>query len=100
MIVRASQGVGAAEEAQLTALGADIYRHLPLVRSVALRLPARKLKTLRALPFVERLSSDLTVKKADEFTVNSTQAIWGNQAIWGTNSTAVDLSSTAIFGES
>jgi serine protease AprX len=74
VIVRSPQGVSTTEEAQLKALGADIYRHLPLVHSVALRIPARRLTALSALAFVERLSSDLTVKKTDEFTVGHSGA--------------------------
>ena len=48
----------AGQTAQLTALGADITRRLPLIGSVALRLPTHNLAKLAALPFVSHLSSD------------------------------------------
>ncbi|WP_309719534.1 S8 family serine peptidase [Armatimonas sp.] len=74
VIVRSTDGISKGEEAQLKALGGDIYRHLSIVNSVALRLPTRNLKKLVALSFVERLSADLTVKKTDEFTVGHSGA--------------------------
>ena len=74
VIVRTSGPVTAAQEAQMAALGADIYRRLPIVQSVALRIPNRNLERLEALPFVSHLSLDGAVKKSDQFTVASSEA--------------------------
>lgn len=74
VIVRSSKGISPQERQQLLALGGDIYRSLPLIHSVALRIPTRKLAPLAALPFVERLSADVTVQKSDEFTVGHSGA--------------------------
>ena len=62
------------QEARLRALGADVTRHLPLIGSVSARVPARNLRKIAALPFVARLSSDLMVRKCDEFTCASSKA--------------------------
>src|SRR5438067_1888802 len=69
VIVRANAELTAAQENQLKLLSADIYRRLPIIRSVALSLPSRNLERLAALAFVQRLSADLEVKKNDEFTI-------------------------------
>ena len=61
-------------ESTLKSLGADIYRHLSIIDSVALRLPTRNLKRLSELPFVSHLSNDMGVKKYDEFTVGASGA--------------------------
>jgi|SRR5579884_1182173 len=74
VIVRIDGGLTPAKEAYLKALNVDIYRHLPIIHSVALCLPARNLTRLAALPFVRHVSADLTVKKCDEFTVGSSGA--------------------------
>ena len=67
------------KEARLTRLGADITRHLGLIDSVALTLPARNLGKLAALPFVAHLSFDGEVKKSDGFTDASTGAAYARQ---------------------
>ncbi len=56
------------------ALQGDVYRRLPLVQSVALRIPRRNLNRLAALPWVERLALDSPVQKSDEFTVSRSGA--------------------------
>src|SRR5688500_18788220 len=61
-------------KAILRKMGADVYRHLPLIRGVAVRVPARLQKRIAALPFVAHLSPDLGVKKCDEFTMESSGA--------------------------
>lgn len=61
-------------EASLKSLGADIYRHLAIIDSVALRIPTRNLKRLAELTFVSHLSDDMGVKKCDEFTVGASGA--------------------------
>ena len=58
----------------MTALGADIVRRLPIIKSVAVRVPQRSLAKLAALPFTSHLSLDGAVKKTDEFTVGSSEA--------------------------
>ena len=78
IILKAAGTLTPAQEAQLGALGADITRRLPLIGSVAVRVPARRLAALAALPFVTHLSSDGLVQKSDDFTVSSSEA---NQAI-------------------
>jgi serine protease AprX len=60
--------------AQLKSLGADIYRRLPIIHSVALSVPARNVARLAALPFVAHLSEDCGVTKCDEFLVESSGA--------------------------
>ncbi len=67
-IVRFSGTLTLAQEKQLSALSADIYRNLPIINSVALKIPARNLIKLADLPFVQRISGDLQVKKTDAFT--------------------------------
>jgi serine protease AprX len=86
LILRSGGGISAAEEAALVRLGADVYRHLPIVDSVALRLPRRKLRAVLALPFVSRASADVSVEKNDEFTVEGSGAgvAWQQYALRGT----------------
>ncbi len=74
VIVRTPAPLTASQEAQMTALGADIVRRLPIISSVAVRVPQRSLATLAALPFASHLSLDGAVKKTDEFTVGSSEA--------------------------
>nr|MDQ2687026.1 S8 family serine peptidase [Armatimonadota bacterium] len=81
VIVTVAGDLTPAHESQLRALGAGVYRRLPLIHAVALRLPAPKLAALRALPWVTHVSPDSAVHKTDEFTVGSSGA---NQA-YGTN---------------
>jgi len=54
VVVRTSTPISAAQETQMAALGADIVRRLPIIRSVAVRVPSRRLAQLAALPFVSR----------------------------------------------
>lgn len=67
------------QQAKLTALGADITRHLGFIHSVALTLPAHNLPKLAALPFISHLSYDGIVKKSDGFTDASTGAAYARQ---------------------
>lgn len=62
------------ENKHVKAMGGYVYRHLPLIDSVAVRLPSKNLARLAALPFVSRLSKDLAVRKTDEFTVGASFA--------------------------
>ena len=88
VIVRTPAPLTAAQEAQMTALGADIVRRLPIIGSVAVRVPQRSLAKLAALPFASHLSLDGFVKKTDEFTVGSSEA-----------NLAFSASSTAAAGD-
>ena len=74
VIVKTQGAPTASQEAAIVALGGDIYRHLPIINSLAVRIPSRSLGKLAALPFVSRLSSDMEVKKTDEFTLQHTGA--------------------------
>lgn len=47
---------------KLNALGCDIYRRLPIIRSVAARIPNRNLPKVVALSFVQRVSLDGMIK--------------------------------------
>ncbi len=74
VIAKVDGELSAAQQAKLTALGADITRHLGFIHSVALTLPAHNLPKLAALPFITHLSYDGAVKKCDLFTVASSGA--------------------------
>ena len=74
IILKTTAPLTAAQEAQMSALGADIVRRLPIIQSVSVRLPERNLARLAALPFAAHLSLDGVVKKSDEFTVGSSEA--------------------------
>ena len=74
VIIRVDGELSVARQKSLLGLGAEVYRHLPVIRSLAVRLPARNLQRLAELDFVQRLSLDVAVKKSDEFTVGSTGA--------------------------
>lgn len=74
VIARLNGRLTKAQEKQLRSLGGGIYRHLDLVKSVALTIPTRNLKRLASLDFVDHLSSDETIKKCDEFTVGRSGA--------------------------
>lgn len=74
VIVRTSGAATPAQEATIAALGGDIYRHLGIVNSLAVRIPNKNLAKLAALPFVSRISADLEVKKTDEFTMSGSGA--------------------------
>ena len=74
VILRYQDQLSPSQEAQLKALQGDIYRRLPFIQSVAVRFPRKNLARVAALPFVNHLSSDLTVRKFDEYTVGATGA--------------------------
>ena len=74
VIVKLDGELSTARQQRLTALGADITRHLGFIHSVALTLPSRNLGKLAALPFVTHISYDGKIKKCDEFTVASSGA--------------------------
>jgi len=86
VILKTRGQMTATQEAQITALGGDITSRLSIIQSVAVRLPARNLSRLAALPFASHLSLDGAVQKNDAFTVASSEA---NQA-----------SATDVYGKS
>ena len=79
VIARLDGGLTPAREAQLHGLQADVQRRLPLISSVALRVPSRNLARLAALPFVTHLSYDGVVKKFDAFTDGHSMATAATQ---------------------
>ena len=64
VILRTAGALTAAQEARLTALGADITRRLPIIGSVVVRVPSRRLAEVAALPFVTHLSLDGAVRRS------------------------------------
>ncbi len=95
VIVKTQGAPTASHEAAIVALGGDIYRHLSIINSLAVRIPNRNLAKLAALPFVSRLSSDMEVKKNDEFTVEHSGAnvAWQGMGVSGTGATVAVLDS-------
>ncbi|HEY3332848.1 MAG TPA: S8 family peptidase [Capsulimonadaceae bacterium] len=59
---------------KVNAIGGDVYRHLPLINSLAIEISKTKLNKLASLPFVSHLSYDGRVVKCDAFTVSSSEA--------------------------
>jgi len=74
VILKTTGALTPAQEARVRSLGGDITRRLPIIGSVAVRVPSRNLKAVAALPFVTHLSLDGMVQKSDEFTVGSSEA--------------------------
>ena len=52
VIVRLSEGLTPNIESKLASLGADIYRRLPIIQSVAVNIPNKNLKALSNLSIV------------------------------------------------
>jgi serine protease AprX len=62
---------------QLTTLrthGADVYRNLSIINTVAVSVSKDKLRGLLQLPFINHVSLDANVQKTDAFTVGSSEA--------------------------
>jgi len=74
VIVKLRGELTADQARRLDALKADVYKHLPLIDSLAIKIPNRNLKRLASLSFVQHLSADADMKKCDEFTVESSGA--------------------------
>ena len=74
VILKTADALTPVQEARVKALGGDITRRLPLIGSVAVRVPSRSLARVAALPFVTHLSPDGMTRKFDEFTVASSGA--------------------------
>lgn len=74
VIVSATTDFGADQHKDLAKLGAFVYRQLPLIKAVAVRVPTKNLRQLMALPYVKHVSEDVETKKTDAFTVQSSYA--------------------------
>lgn len=74
VIVKLNGELTQARKSQLTALGGDVVRHLPIIDSLAVRIPTRNLAKLAELPYIAHLSSDGMVGKNDEFIVEHSGA--------------------------
>ena len=74
VIARLDGDLTPARASQLHGLQVAVTDRLPIIHSVALRVPTRSLAHLAALPFITHLSYDGEVKKCDEFTVGSSGA--------------------------
>ncbi len=61
-----------AKASRLRRLGAVAYRELPVIDAVAITATERDLSRIARLPYVERISSDTTTVKNDEFVVQGT----------------------------
>ena len=68
VIVKVDGNLTPQREAEIQSIGGDVYRHLPIIKSVAVRVPNRNLERLAALPYITNLSADLIVRKTDAFT--------------------------------
>ncbi len=90
VIARLDGELNPERERAVRSLGADIYRRLPLIHCVALRVPSRSLARLVALPFVTHLSSDAVTQKSDEFTVGSSYA-WVGWLWYGATGSGVNI---------
>lgn len=71
---RVDGGLSPTESRDIQALGAYVYRTLPLIHSAAVRVPNKNRARFAALPFVRHISPDSDVHKSDEFTVGATGA--------------------------
>jgi len=74
VIIRIAGKSSKVYETRLAALGGDVYRHLPIINSLALSLPSKNVSRLLRLSFVRHLSLDERVEKTDLFTVPSSRA--------------------------
>jgi serine protease AprX len=74
LILRTKSPVTPKEQARLAKIGGYVYKNLSFIQSVAVRVPQRKLATLLGYEFVRHVSSDVTVRKTDAFTVSSSGA--------------------------
>ncbi|AIE84349.1 S8 family peptidase [Fimbriimonas ginsengisoli] len=74
LLVQNSRSMTGADAAKLAHLGGYVYRHLPIVKSNAINIPTKKLRKLLSLPFVSHVSEDVSVRKSDVYTVESSGA--------------------------
>ncbi len=74
LILQTNKPFSCAQEVKLAKIGGYVYRNLPIIQSVAVSVPRRKLATLLGFTFVKHVSSDVSVKKTDAYTVSSSGA--------------------------
>jgi serine protease AprX len=67
-------GNTSAESKKLSSEGADVYRNLSLIHSVAVRIRKDNLREVIQWPEVLHVSNDATTNKTDQFTVASSKA--------------------------
>ncbi len=82
VIVRLNGPLTEAKRARLTRLNCFLYRELPIIHSVALKVPNANLSKLEGLDFVNHISLDGVVRKNDSFTDSNSMATaaWANLA--------------------
>src|SRR5205807_8370804 len=87
VIIRVDSKPSKVHETKLAALGGDVYRHLPIINSLALSVPPKNVSRLLRLSFVRHLSLDERVEKTDLFTVPSSRAdtAWQQYGVDGSN---------------
>jgi len=73
-LIVAIKGTSETAERSLQRLGGDVYRHLPIINSLAVNLPSNRVNALRKCSFVSHVSADERVQKTDLFTVPSSRA--------------------------
>ena len=62
------------EQKSQLAKGGYVYRNLPFISAVAVKVPARRVNFLTNLPYVTNVSNDTSVQKSDEFVVEGSLA--------------------------
>jgi len=86
VILKTTGALTPAQEARVRTLGGDITRRLPIISSVAVRVPSRNLGKLAALPFVTHLSLDGSVQKSDDGENNDAAAVANSYGFTTTSS--------------
>ena len=74
VIARLSGPLTAAQQAQLTALGATTTATLSTLNAIGITLPTASLSALANLSFITHMSQDVVMTKQDAFTVGSSGA--------------------------
>ncbi len=95
LIVRFRGTLTPVESTKLRRLGAKVEKHLRIVDSYVLKVRNKNIKKLANLPFVEHVSTDVTVTKKDEFTFEHSLAnvAFGEQSLTGEGVTIAVLDS-------
>ena len=102
VIVQIAPGADAQTvEKAITQTGGDVTRHLPIIQSLAVRVPTKKLNTLAQTPGIAHISRDVQTKRhGDEFTVQHTGAdiamtptLMGGYGLYGSGVTVAVLDS-------
>jgi len=85
LIVKTSHILTSNEERLFGRYGAFVYRHLPLIHSIAVSVPTSRLAQLTHAGFVNHVSSDAIVRKTDAYTVSASYAnvAWSKDNVSG-----------------